>query len=231
VRAGLASQACPTTTCMKGGLEMAIDGTVRRAALGGIAASLVIGLAACGSAVAGAGGSAQHAAPKPAATLINPGGPLVPATMLRHPVLCTEIPRLTRLVFIRTGWPLTPKYVHEALPSGFTVRDAATVRQIATTLCSLPPVKAGWMSCPNLGGSRYWGSYRLYFAAPGRPIPTVGIELSGCRVVTGLGPVRSWATSTGLEQELSHGFGGLRAGPPFACPPGAMCPRQTPPAG
>jgi hypothetical protein len=208
---------------------MVTDGTVRRAALGGIAASLVIGLAACGSAVAGAGGSAQHAAPKPAATQLNPGGPMVPVTMMRHPVLCTEIPRLTRLVFIRTGWPLTPKYVHEALPSGFTVRDAATVRRIATTLCTLPPVKAGWMSCPNLGGSRYWGNYRLYFAAPGRPIPTVGIELSGCRLVTGLGPVRSWATSRGLEQELSHGFGGLRPGPPFACPPGAMCPRQTPP--
>ena len=189
-----------------------MEGAAARIAFGGVAASLVIGLAACGTAVAGAGSPAKHAAAKPAvakptAGQINPGRPMAPATMMRHAVLCGEIPRLTRVVFTRAiAWPTAGKHAREALPGGFTVRDPATVQLIATLLCMLPPVKAGWISCPIDTG----GSYRLYFAAPGRPIPTVGIQLSGCRVVTGLGPARSWATSTQLEQELSRGFGNFR---------------------
>lgn len=190
-----------------------MEGAAGRKALGGIAASLAIGLAACGSAVAGAGSPAKLAAAKPAAAKsaagqINPGGPMVPATVMSGVVLCGEIPRLTRMVFTRAAaWPPNAMHAREALPGGFTVRDAATVRRIATLLCTLPAVKAGVMSCPIATG----GSYRLYFAAPGRPIPTVGIHLSGCRIVTGLGPVRTWATSKELEQELSHGFGNFRS--------------------
>jgi hypothetical protein len=189
-----------------------MGGTAGRMTLGGIAASLVIGLAACGNAVAGAESPAKPAAATPAATepaagQINPGGPMVPATVMSGVVLCGEIPRLTRMVFTRaTAWPPNAKQARRALPGGTTIRDAATVRRIATLLCTLPAVKAGLMSCPIATG----GSYRLYFAAPGRPIPTVGIQLSGCRTVTGLGPVRTWATSKQLEQGLSHGFGTVR---------------------
>ena len=172
----------------------------------GIAVGLVIGLAACGNAVAGAGGSAKlpAAAGSKAATKtapsVNPGGPMVPATA-KHVQLCSEIPDLTRMVFTRTGWP--PTHAREALPTGFTVRDPATVRRIAAILCGLPKLPIGVMSCPNLAG----GTYRLYFAAGRRPLPTVGIGLGGCRVVTGLGPPRSWTTSKALEQALSQGLG------------------------
>jgi len=59
------------------------------------------------------------------------------------------------------------------------------------------------MACPNMAG----GSYSLFFVAPGRAIPAVGLEYSGCRVVTGLGRPRTWATSKPLQQALSQGLG------------------------
>jgi len=181
------------------------DGVARRAALGGIAASLVlIGLAACGTAKAGASGAAK---PAPGATEspseVNPGGPMVPAGASKHVLLCTEIPKLTRMTFTRTAWP--PPFPHHrfAVSSGFIVRDVATVRRIATVLCGLPVVPRGVMSCPDLVG----GSFHLFFTAPGKPIPVVGIQYSGCRVVTGLGPARTWVTSEALQQLLLQGLG------------------------
>jgi hypothetical protein len=187
---------------------MVTDGAARRVALGGIAASIAIGLAACGSTAAGAGSSAKQAADarsataKPAITKINPGGPMRPVAAARHVLLCTEIPKLTRMSFTRTVWP-PDHHVREALPTAATVRNAAAVRRIATALCGLPTVPVGLMACPNMAG----GTYRLYFVAPGRAIPAVGLEYSGCRVVTGLGRPRTWATSKPLQQALSQGLG------------------------
>jgi hypothetical protein len=194
-----------------------IADAARRVALSGIAAGIVIGLAACGSTVAGAGTPAKHdnvdfATPKPAATGINPGGPMQPQAASTHVLLCTEIPKLTRMVFTRTPWP-PGRHVREALPSGATIRNVAVVRRIATVLCGLPTVPIGMMTCPNMAGS----SYRLYFVAPGRAIPVVEIESSGCRVVTGLGRPRTWVTSKALQQALSLGLG-ARFWPPSPLP-------------
>lgn len=186
---------------------MVTDGA-RRVALGGIAVSIVMGLAACGSTVAGAGSSAkqgaaaQQATAKPTATQVNPGGPMMPQAASRHVLLCTEIPKLTRMTFTRTFWPPS-HHAREAQPSGATIRNAAAVRRIATILCGLPTVPIGMMTCPNLAG----GSYHLYFVAPGRAIPVVEIEYSGCRVVTGLGRPRTWVTSKALQQAMSQGLG------------------------
>ena len=184
------------------------DGAARRAALGGIAASLVMmGLAACGSAVAGAGaakpapGATGSAAAKRAASEVNPGGPMASAGASKHVLLCAEIPKLTRMTFTRTAWP--PPHPRFTEASGFIVRDVATVRRIATVLCGLPVVPRGVMSCPDLVG----GSFHLFFTAPGKQIPAVGIQYSGCRVVTGLGPARTWVTSKALQQLLLQGFG------------------------
>jgi hypothetical protein len=183
------------------------DGVARRATLGAIAAGLVIGLAACGHVVAGAGGPAKPAAAKKhisgAKVLsgINPGGPMIPAGSTQHVLLCRDIPMLTRMTYTRTASP--PTHVREVLPTGSTVRNPAVVREIASVLCGLPRIPSFVMSCPDLTG----GSYHLYFTAAGRAIPAVKIELSGCRVVTGLGPARSWAASKLLAQALSHGLG------------------------
>ena len=85
------------------------------------------------------------------------------------------------------------QHLREVLPAGFTIKDRATVRQLAALLCALPAVPPGHMACPNDMGA----SYRMYFVAGGREFG----------VVTGLGPPRSWSTSTALQQALSQHFG------------------------
>ena len=183
------------------------DGAARRVALAVIAAGIVIGLAACGTTVAGAdsaaqGTAAQPGTPRPSGTQINPGGPTIPQAASKHVLLCTEIPKLTRMTFTRTFLP--PKqYARQAQPGGVTVRNTAAVRRVATVLCGLPTVPIGMMTCPNMAG----GSYHLYFAAPGRAIPPVALEYSGCRVAIGLGRPRTWVTSKPLQQALSQALG------------------------
>jgi hypothetical protein len=188
-------------------------GAARQAALGGIAASLMIGLAACGNAVAGAGaagpgatapGSAAGAAratDRPSHGAVNPGGVRIPASATAQAAMCREIPRLTRMTFMLVIRPSL--HVREALPHGFTIRDPATVRQLAAQLCALPRVPAGQLMCPRMTGA----SYRLFFFAGNLAFPRVAAGMSGCRVVTGLGATRSWSSPTALGQALARHFG------------------------
>jgi len=186
------------------------EGAARRAALGGITAGLMIGLAACGTTVAGTGTAASGPASRaPAAGAaaqpspsVNPGGVMIGAGSAKDTALCRAVPTLTRMTFMLSTRPPSQR-VREVLPAGFTVRDRATVRQLAALLCALPAVPPGHMACPNNMGA----SYRMFFAAGGRGFGIVTVEVSGCRVVTGLGPPRSWSTSTALEQALSQHFG------------------------
>jgi hypothetical protein len=178
-------------------------GAARRAALGGIAAGLMIGLAACGSTVAGTGTAASGGgAAQPSPTGINPGGVMTGPGPAKDVALCRAIPTLTRMVFMLSGKPLG-LHPREVLPAGFPVKDRATVQQVATLLCGLPVVPAGRLMCPNDMGA----SYRMFFAAGGRGYGPVTVEMTGCRVVTGLGPPRSWSTATALRQALSQHFG------------------------
>ena len=189
-------------------------GAAGQAALGGIAACLMIGLAACGNTVAGrgtagsgagspgsAGGAARATAP-PSAGAVNPGGPNIPAGAAARVTMCRAIPKLTRMTFMLSTRPPN-LHVREVLPAGFTIRDRAGVRQLATLLCALPPVPAGRLMCPNMLGA----SYRMFFFAASRAFPQILVGISGCRVVTGLGAARSWAASTALEQALAQRFG------------------------
>ena len=183
------------------------EGAARRAALGGLTAGLMIGLAACGTTVAGTGaaasGSASRApAAQPSVSGVNPGGVMVGAAPAKDTALCRAVPKLTRMTFMRSTLPPT-MHTREVLPAGFSIRDRATVQQLAALLCALPAVPPGQMACPNDMGA----SYRLFFAAGARSFTEVTVELSGCRVVTGLGPPRSWSTSTALQQALSQHFG------------------------
>jgi len=184
-------------------------GAAMRAALGGIAASLMIGLAACGHTVAGRGTSGPGTPPgppgasaRPSAGAVNPGGVMIPASPAARAALCRAIPRLTRMTFILSTRP-QGLHVREVLPAGFAIRDKATVRQLAALLCALPVVPAGQLMCPNMMGP----SYRLFFAAGSRGFPRIVVQMSGCRVVTGLGPPRSWSASTALERALALRFG------------------------
>lgn len=177
-------------------------GAAGRAALGVIAASLVMGLAACGSAAAGAGSPANPATARPSKATIIPGGPMMPAGS-KHVLLCREIPKLTRVTVTRTPGAGPLHHVREVLPIGFTIRNAVTVRRIATMLCALPALPRGFMSCPNPAG----GSFRLFFGAPGKAIAAIGVQYAGCHVVSGLGPARTWASSAAMQHEVSAGFG------------------------
>ena len=189
-------------------------GTARRAALAGAAAGLTIGLAACGTTVAGSGiaasgGTAANgpaagaaASAQPTSSGVNPGGVMVGPGPAKDVALCRAIPELTRMVFMLSTKPPN-LHVREVLPAGFAIRDKATVRQLASLLCALPAVPAGQMMCPNDMGA----SYRLFFAAGGRSLPVVTVEVSGCRAVLGLGPPRSWSTAAPLQQALAQHLG------------------------
>ncbi len=65
------------------------------------------------------------------------------------------------------------------------------------------------MNCP----AQFRGSLRLAFAAGRRPFPPVTVQVSGCRVVTGLGPART-ARSAAFWRTLRKDVG-------FELPPGA----------
>ena len=186
-------------------------GVARRAALGGITAGVMIGLAACGTTVAGTGtaasGPASHppavgAAAQPSVSGVNPGGVMIGAGSAKDTALCRAVPKLTRMTFMLSTRP-PDQHVREVLPAGSTVRDRATVRQLATLLCALPAVPPGQLACPNDMGA----SYRLFFAAWARGFGVVTVEVTGCRMVTGLGPPRSWSRSTALQQALGQHFG------------------------
>jgi hypothetical protein len=189
-------------------------GAVGRAALGGIAASLMIGLGACGNTVAGTGAAAPGAtAPgsstgaaresaRPSASAVNPGGVRIPANATAGAAICREIPRLTRMSLMQSA-PPSDLHVREALPHGSTIRDPATVRLLATQLCALPRVHAGELMCPRMTGA----SYQLFFFAGNRAFTRITVGMSGCPVVTGLGTPRSWPASSTVEQALARHFG------------------------
>jgi hypothetical protein len=189
-------------------------GAVAQAALGGIAASVMIGLTACGNTVAGTGtaGSGATAPGTPAgaarataqrsASAVNPGGVMIPANPAARVAMCRQIPKLTRMTFKLSAQPAN-LHVRAVLPAGFTIRDAATVRELATLLCALPRVPAGQAICPNMMGA----NYRMFFAAGSRTFPQIVVGMSGCRVVTGLGAARSWSASTALGQAMARHFG------------------------
>jgi hypothetical protein len=148
-----------------------------RAALAPAAASAVIALAACGSVVAGGHPASAGA---PAATAV-PGGNASAGV-----ALCLDLPRLTSVVVIR---PVALRAIEPGLllPRGITIREPLLVRGLARALCGLPKVPRGLVNCP----AQVTGSLRLVFAAGGRAFRPVTVQLSGCRVVTGVGSARS----------------------------------------
>src|SRR5260370_38493786 len=100
------------------------QGAAGRAALGGITAGLMIGLAACGNTVAGTGasGSASHppavgAAAQPSVSGVNPGGVMIGAPPAKDTARCRAQPELTRMTLLRSTRPPS-LHVREVLPAG-----------------------------------------------------------------------------------------------------------------
>lgn len=155
-----------------------------------IAAGAVIGLAACGSAVPGA------------------GHPAAPGTgHVQEPAAVSESPRVPLCAAARTvdrvvASPMSSQF-REILPRGITIADATQVRALAAALCTLPLMPPG-LRCPAALG----GEVQLVFAAGRQDFQAVRIQNSGCRTVTGAGPARWWSRSPQFEQLLIRTVGG-----------------------
>jgi hypothetical protein len=94
------------------------------------------------------------------------------------------------------------------------VRNLARVRELASALCGLPRMP-GMMQCP---ASFRNSSFRLVFWRGQQSFPAVTVQTTGCRGVTGLGPVRSWARTPSFwpamvrALDAAHGLLPLKQG-------------------
>ena len=179
-------------------------GAAARGALTLIAAGALIGLTACGGTVAGdaahpasagTGGSTGAAS----AGAGGSAGPSAAVTASAGVPLCAAAGKVDRVVAIPGG-----SHIRALLPGGITIRDAARVRALAAALCALPPMPPG-LHCE--AATR--GTFRLMFAAGDQGFRPVGVQMSGCRSVTGLGPARSWSGSPRFGPLLTRTVGGV----------------------
>jgi hypothetical protein len=162
-----------------------------RGMLAVISAGALIGLAACGSMAADGAG---HPASAGAGPTREPAA--IASASARVP-LCAAAGRLDRVVVSRVP-ALSAGSPHELLPGGITVGDAPRVRALAAGLCALPLMPRGVVNCP----ADFGDAFRLVFAAGRRGFSPVRVQGSGCRIVTGVGPARSWSRSPQFKQLL-----------------------------
>ncbi len=157
----------------------------------------LLGLAACGSATAGGAG---HPASSGAG---HTNEPAAVASASAGVPLCAAAGRVDRVVVSRV--PALSASSREPLPGGITFSGASRVRALAAGLCALPLRPHGpLLSCP----ADFGGAVRLVFAAGRRGFPPVVVQGSGCRIVTGVGPARSWSRSPQLKRLLGKVTGG-----------------------
>jgi hypothetical protein len=167
------------------------EGAMGRALLGLITAGTLAGVAACGSVTAGSGSHPAAAASGGAASAAVP--------------LCANKAHLDRMV-VSVNLSRGMSHLHEVLPIGVTVRDPARVQAVAAALCGLPATAHNTLRCP----ADFGGGYRLIFASAGQTFPPVVVRATGCRFVSGLGPVR--ATSGSFWTLLHKDLGGRPVG-------------------
>ncbi len=151
-----------------------------------IAATALIGLAACGSATA-------DGAASPASTLGSSRPPVTGASTPAGGSLCSDGQAADRVVVSGS-----------AAPRQVTLHGATQVRAMVAALCALPAMPPG-QHCPAASA----GSVRLVFAAGQQSFPPVSVQESGCRGVTGLGATRSWSPSSAFGRMLSEAVGGV----------------------
>ena len=153
-----------------------------------IAATALIGLAACGSATAGGA-----AAPAPVSARSSSQQPVTGTSTPAGGSLCSDGQAADRVAVSGS-----------AVPRQVTVHGATQVRAMVAALCALPAMPPG-QHCP--AGSA--GSVRLVFAAGEQSFPPVSVQESRCHGVTGLGATRSWSPSSAFGRMLSEAVGGV----------------------
>jgi hypothetical protein len=168
-----------------------------RGVLTAIPVSALIGLAACGSTPAGGGHPAS-------AAVGHTKEPAAAATASAGVPLCAAAGRVDRVVVSRMPG-LSASSRAEPLPGGITFSDPPRVRALAAGLCALPLMPHGpLLNCP----ADFGGAFRLVFAAGQRGFSPVVVQGSGCRIVTGVGPARSWSQSPQFKRLLGQVTGG-----------------------
>jgi hypothetical protein len=155
-----------------------------------IAATALIGLAACGSA------TADGAAPLASTTAAARGSSqqsAAGASTQTGGSLCSDGQTADGVVVSGS-----------AAPRQVTLHGATQVQAMVAALCALPAMPPG-QHCPAASA----GSVRLVFAAGEQSFPPVSVQKSGCYGVTGLGATRSWSPSSAFGRMLSEAVGGL----------------------
>ena len=155
-----------------------------------IAATALIGLAACGSA------TADGAAPPASTTAAARGSSQQPATGASTPTggsLCSDGQTADRVLVSGSA------ALHQV-----TLHGATQVQAMVAALCALPAMPPG-QNC-RAASAR---SVRLVFVAGEQSFPPVSVQESGCYRVTGLGAIRSWSPSSAFGRMLSEAVGGL----------------------
>lgn len=103
-----------------------------------------------------------------------------------------------------------------ALPA--VTEGPAMARWLARAVCALPLVPQGVQNCPIA----ILNKYLLVFTVQGRQLPTVTVQSTGCRQVTGLGPARSAEQDDALLRKLALLTADIdNGGPPHALEPAA----------
>lgn len=178
-------------------------------ALTGLAGLAVAG---CGSATAGSATSGSGAAASGTRSGGNSGGNSAAGSgqdtsgrsLPAGSALCARPGQASRVVIARTGGLRILEGQQGTQPNGTQpngtlppvtgsrpvqlriITNPGEVHGLARALCGLPRMPSRPLPCP----AQFPGSYQLYFTARGLRLAVVVVEESGCREVTGLGPVR-----------------------------------------
>jgi hypothetical protein len=151
----------------------------------------VVAVAACGSSA-----PAGHAASGSRGQLTSIGSGL-----------CASTAQVTSLTVQRTGG-LPGNHTRFTFPARETVRGAARARAVAQSACGLGQLPhTAVLRCPADFGI----IYQLTFAAGSHRFTPVTVNATGCQLVSGLGAVRSAATSTTFWRALGTAIGIPRA--------------------
>jgi hypothetical protein len=114
--------------------------------------------------------------------------------------VCASQRALTSLTIQRAGAVVRVPQEMFTLPP-VTVKPSA-VRSLARALCALPPFRPGTANCPaDLGIF-----YKLRFSAGQWRFRVVTVDASGCRLVHGLGAVRSAAGATAFWTAIGRAY-------------------------
>lgn len=157
--------------------------------------SVTAGTAGSGTAGAGTNGSGATASRNGSGAGQDTSGRRLPAGS----ALCARPGQASRVVIARTSGLHIMEGPTGAQPNGTlppvggsrpvlirTITNPGQVTSLARALCALPRMPSRPLPCPM----QLPGSYQFYFTARGLRLAVVVVEESGCRQVTGLGPVR-----------------------------------------